>query len=135
MIELRDITLSYEDSAVMSNFSLTVEEGQLMLLAGPTGSGKSSLLGILNGLVPEFTGGNLSGSIQIAHHDRSQTNSAHWSTLVATVTQSPLDSFVADIVEDEIAFGMETHGFSPDAMRQRVEEVRSEEHTSELQSH
>lgn len=123
MIELCHVGLRYTEQTVIDDLTLRIDEGELVLLAGPTGSGKSSLLSIINGLAPEFTGGQLQGSVLIDGQAQHETSKSHWSRLVATVMQSPLDSFVADIVEDEIAFGMETHGFAPEAMRQRVEEV------------
>ncbi|MEN9711192.1 MAG: hypothetical protein RL441_1184 [Actinomycetota bacterium] len=123
MIQLNKITFNYSHTEVVHDFSLSIQEGELLLIAGPTGSGKSTILNVINGLVPEFTGGSLSGSVRIDGVDRATVSASEWSRLVATVTQSPIDGFVADVVEDEIAFGMETHGFSPDAMRQRVEEV------------
>lgn len=123
MIDLKDISLIYAEQPILHDLTLRIEEGELVLLAGPTGSGKSSLLSIINGLAPAFTGGHLAGSVTIDGHVQQQSDPSLWSRLVATVMQSPVDSFVADIVEDEIAFGMETHGYAPDAMRQRVEEV------------
>ncbi len=123
MIKLEGVGLTYSELPVLSDLSLRIEEGELVLLAGPTGSGKSSLLSIINGLAPQFTGGHLTGIVSIDGHHQHETDTSVWSRLVATVMQSPVDSFVADVVEDEIAFGMETHGFAPEAMRQRVEEV------------
>ncbi|MEY4322683.1 MAG: hypothetical protein RL410_464 [Actinomycetota bacterium] len=123
MIRINNVNFSYDESPVLDDLSVYIPEGEFVLIAGSTGSGKSSLLHVINGLIPEFTGGTLSGEIDIDGETRTKVGHLRWSQLVATVSQSPQDSFVADTVEDEIAFGMETHGFAPDVMRQRMEEV------------
>ena len=57
MLGLRDISFSYPgDTRVLDHVDLTLEEGELVLVAGRTGVGKSTLLGLFNGLVPSFTG-------------------------------------------------------------------------------
>ena len=123
MLNLQNISLSFTDKIVYKNLNLQIEEGQLVLIAGPTGCGKSSLLGVINGLIPHFTGGTLSGQICVNGVYAHETDGQEWSKIVATVSQNPDDTFVAQTVEDEIVFGMETHGFHISAMRQRLEEV------------
>ena len=60
MIELRNVTYSYPETShpVLQDLSLTIEEGEFLLVIGPSGSGKSTLLRCLNGLVPNFYGGD-----------------------------------------------------------------------------
>jgi energy-coupling factor transport system ATP-binding protein len=123
MIRFSNVSLWYDDTQVFSQLSFDLAEGELIVLAGPTGSGKSSLLHIINGLVPEFSGGRLSGHVFLDDVDRQYIDRVQRVSLIGSVQQSPLDGFVTDNVEDEIAFGLETIGMSNDAMRQRVEEV------------
>ena len=123
MIRFSNVSLNYADHVVFQQISFDLFEGELVVLAGPTGSGKSSLLHILSGLVPEFSGGRLSGHVFINGTARQELSREEQVGLIGTVQQSPLDGFVTDNVEDEIAFGLETNGMAPDAMRQRVEEV------------
>ena len=69
MIELRGIDFAYEPGAgtparrVLDSVDLVVEEGELVVVSGPTGVGKSTLLGIVTGLVPRFSGGRLEGDV------------------------------------------------------------------------
>lgn len=123
MIRIENITFNYQENIVHQNLNLEFSEGQLVLIVGPTGCGKSTLLGIINGLVPHFTGGTLKGRVSVNNVLSHEASAQEWSKLVATVSQNPDDTFVAQTVEDEIVFGMETHGFTASAMSQRLEEV------------
>ncbi|MEU4805577.1 ATP-binding cassette domain-containing protein [Actinosynnema sp. NPDC023587] len=125
MIELDHVSFWYHGQAepVLADVTLSIGEGELVLLAGRTGAGKSTLLGTLNGLVPHFTGGHLDGVVSIdgtTTHSRPPREFAH---LVGVVGQDPLAGFVTDTVEDELAYGMEQLGLPPQVMRRRVEET------------
>ena len=63
VIELRDIGFRYDELQVLGGVDLTLDEGELVLVSGRTGVGKSTLLGIVTGLVPRFTGGVLTGDV------------------------------------------------------------------------
>lgn len=94
-----------------------------MLLVGPSGVGKSTLLGAVSGLVPHFTGGTLRGRVMVDGRDTRTHKPRELADLVGTVGQDPLSHFVTDTVEDELAYGMESLGLAPDVMRRRVEET------------
>lgn len=68
MLTLRDLTFSYvnSDKPVLQRLNLSYRTGEFALVCGPTGSGKSTLFRALTGLVPHFSGGNLSGSISVS---------------------------------------------------------------------
>jgi energy-coupling factor transport system ATP-binding protein len=95
----------------------------LVLLVGPSGTGKSTLLGAVSGLVPHFTGGTLRGRVTVAGRDTRTHKPRELADAVGTVGQDPLAHFVTDTVEDELAYGMESLGVAPDVMRRRVEET------------
>ncbi len=94
-----------------------------MLVVGPTGSGKSTLLRTINGLVPHFSGGTLSGRVVVDGLDTAEHRPRDLATVVGLVEQNPSSTFVTDVVEDELAYGMETMGLDPTAIRRRVEET------------
>jgi energy-coupling factor transport system ATP-binding protein len=125
MIHLNHLTYTYPDSphAALTGVTLHVAEGEFVLVAGPSGAGKSTLLRCLNGLVPHFTGGRLSGSITVAGHDPIAEGPQVLSRLVGFVFQDPEAQFVVDRVEDEIAFALENAAIPPAEMRVRVEEA------------
>ncbi|MFE2203671.1 ABC transporter ATP-binding protein [Streptomyces rubiginosohelvolus] len=125
MIRFERVSVRYEgtERPTLSGVDLTVPEGELVLLVGPSGIGKSTLLGTVSGLVPHFTGGLLSGRVTVDGRDTRTHKPRELADLVGTVGQDPLAHFVTDTVEDELAYGMESLGLAPDVMRRRVEET------------
>ncbi|MEU6014423.1 ATP-binding cassette domain-containing protein [Streptomyces sp. NPDC047515] len=125
MIRFEHVSVQYEgtERPTLSGVDLTVPEGELVLLVGPSGVGKSTLLGAVSGLVPHFTGGTLSGRVTVDGRDTRTHKPRELADLVGTVGQDPLSHFVTDAVEDELAYGMESLGLAPDVMRRRVEET------------
>ncbi|TVL90006.1 ABC transporter ATP-binding protein [Streptomyces sp. SAJ15] len=125
MIRFEDVSVTYADAPVpaLQGVDLTVPEGELCLLVGPSGVGKSTLLGAVSGLVPHFTGGTLRGRVTVAGRDTRDHRPRELADVVGTVGQDPLAHFVTDTVEDELAYGMESLGLPADTMRRRVEET------------
>ena len=125
MILFSNVSLIYPSTTrtVFEDLSFSVSEGELVLVMGATGSGKSSLLRLVNGLVPHHTGGILAGDISVNGISTREVKPGALAHLVGIVGQNPLNGFVTDIVEEELAFGMETLNLPGDVMRKRVEEV------------
>ncbi|KOG16262.1 MULTISPECIES: ABC transporter ATP-binding protein [Streptomyces] len=125
MIRFDKVSVTYEDAAepTLRDVDLTVPEGELVLLVGPSGVGKSTLLGAVSGLVPHFTGGILTGRVTVDGRDTRTHPPRELADLVGTVGQDPSAHFVTDTVEDELAYGMESLGLPPAVMRRRVEET------------
>ncbi|MBA2948775.1 ABC transporter ATP-binding protein [Streptomyces himalayensis] len=125
MIRFEDVSVTYDGASAptVRGVELTVPEGELVLVVGPSGVGKSTLLGAVSGLVPHFTGGTLRGSVTVAGRDTRTHKPRELADVVGTVGQDPLSHFVTDTVEDELAYGMESLGLPPEVMRRRVEET------------
>ncbi|AJP01799.1 cobalt ABC transporter ATP-binding protein [Streptomyces cyaneogriseus subsp. noncyanogenus] len=125
MIRFEDVRVTYDgaDGPTVRDVDFTVPEGELVLLAGPSGVGKSTVLGAVSGLVPHFTGGTLGGRVTVAGRDTRTHKPRDLADVVGTVGQDPLAHFVTDTVEEELAYGMESLGLPPQAMRRRVEET------------
>ncbi|MFI6284579.1 ABC transporter ATP-binding protein [Streptomyces sp. NPDC051018] len=125
MIIFDRVTVQYDDEAepVLRDVELTVEEGELCLVVGHTGTGKSTLLGTVNGLVPHFTGGTLHGRVVVDGRDTATHPPRELADVVGVVGQDPLDGFVTDTVEEELAYAMEQLAVPAAVMRKRVEET------------
>ncbi|MBC2876210.1 MULTISPECIES: ABC transporter ATP-binding protein [Streptomyces] len=125
MITFDDVTVTYTgaDRPTLRDVRLHLPEGELCLVTGRTGVGKSTLLGAVNGLVPHFTGGHLSGEVTVAGVSTREAPPQELAHLVGVVGQDPLAGFVTDTVEEELAYGMEQLGTPADVMRKRVEET------------
>jgi len=125
MISFEHLTYRYPGGSapILRDLSFEIQEGEFLLLIGPSGAGKSTLLRCLNGLVPHFYGGTISGQVRVAGRNPLLLGPQGMADLVGFVLQDPEAQFVVDQVEDELAFALENHGLEPIVMRKRVEEV------------
>jgi energy-coupling factor transport system ATP-binding protein len=124
LIRIEGLTFCYSDALqpALKDISLTITDGEFVLLTGPSGGGKSSLCRSLNGLIPHFYGGNISGRVVVAGQDTLTSSTKEMATRVGFVFQDPENQLVSMDVEREIAFGLENLGFSRDLIAKRLEE-------------
>lgn len=115
LIEVDDLTFQYRRASTpaLSNLTLRVEPGEVLLVAGPSGCGKSTLIRAINGLVPHSYRGALSGSVRVAGRSTTETRLRELATLVGTVLQDPRKQLVASTVRGELAFGPENLAVAP----------------------
>jgi energy-coupling factor transport system ATP-binding protein len=125
MIRFDQVSITYPNAIAptLRDVDLSIDEGELCLVVGQTGVGKSTLLGAINGLVPHFTGGTLSGRVTVDGRDTSTHPPRELADLIGVVGQDPLAGFVTDTVEEELAYAMEQLAIKPEVMRKRVEET------------
>ncbi|HEY6537467.1 MAG TPA: ATP-binding cassette domain-containing protein [Candidatus Dormibacteraeota bacterium] len=110
------------DGLALSGLSLELGSG-LTLLGGVSGSGKTTFLRSLNGLVPHFHGGQATGRAWILGHDLRTATTRRLAREVAMVFQEPESQFVLDRVRREVAFGPENLGLPPSTIADRVDEA------------
>ena len=106
----------------LNDVTLQIEDG-LTVIVGPSGGGKSTLLRVLNGLVPHFHGGRIAGSIEVDGMHVITTPTRRLARTVGFVFQDPELQTVYDVVDREVAFGLENIAMSPPEMAGRVEEA------------
>jgi energy-coupling factor transport system ATP-binding protein len=125
VLELDRVTYRYPDGAApaLLDVSLEVAPGELVVLAGPSGSGKSSLLRIASGLVPHFHGGEFSGRAWVAGLEVREHGPGELAGAVGTLFQDPEAQVVMGTVRAELAFPLENRGQPPASVARGVEEV------------
>ncbi|HVV37291.1 MAG TPA: ATP-binding cassette domain-containing protein [Acidimicrobiales bacterium] len=125
MITFDHVTFTYSDAdaPALRDVTFEIAEGELCVVIGRTGVGKSTLLGAINGLVPHFTGGALGGEVTVNGRSTRSAMPRDLADVVGYVGQDPLSGFVTDTVEEELAYVMEQLGVAPATMRKRVEET------------
>src|SRR6202171_6452976 len=108
--------------AALQDVILQIEDG-LTVIAGPSGGGKSTLLRVLNGLVPHFHGGRIAGSAEVEGFNVTETSTRRLARTVAFVFQDPELQTVYDVVDREVAFGLENIAMLRREMADRVEKA------------
>ncbi len=116
------LTYSYPGASrpALDAVSLTVEQGELIVVLGPSSSGKSTLLRALAGLVPHFYGGRFAGSVEVGGRDTRRTRPAELAGTVACLFQDPESQVVMGRVLGEVAFGLENLGVPPSEIAPRA---------------
>ena len=111
------------EAPALADVSFEVTEGEFSLLAGPSAGGKSTLLRLFNGLVPQFHGGRLAGHVEVAGFEPARTPARRMALIAGMVFQEPEAQAVAETVEEEVAFGMEQQGLARTEMLRRMDHV------------
>ena len=91
-----------------------------MIVVGLSGSGKSTLCRALNGLIPHFYGGSVSGTVTVDGRDTRTSSTAQLANTIGMVFQDPENQLVMTNVENEMAFGMENLALDKKEMKERV---------------
>lgn len=97
--------------------------GSIAVITGPTGSGKSTILRGIAGLLSHVDGGEISGTVRVAGTDRATTPPRDTARLIGVVLQNPRAAFASTRVRDEIGLALELRGVASDAAKARVLEV------------
>ncbi|MCD6561009.1 MAG: ABC transporter ATP-binding protein, partial [Deltaproteobacteria bacterium] len=123
MIKIKNLGFTYQgrDEPTLKNLNLHVEAGEFILVAGPTGCGKTTLLRTLNGLIPHETAGIMKGSVFVAGKDTKKSPMAELTRKVGLVFQNPDDQIFSTRVEDEVAFGPENLCFQQKEIEKSID--------------
>ena len=123
-IELKNVNFSYDGKTqILGNVNLTLSYGEVSLIAGHSGEGKSTLLYIISGIIPNITDGILSGEVLINGEDIKGKRLGEVCRKVGVVLQNADEQIIQKTVEDEIAFGCENLAFSPEKISKQIDTV------------
>ncbi len=124
-VEFKNVTFTYEGAKqpALKEVNLTVSQGEIILITGPAGSGKTTLCSCINGLVPHFHEGELSGDVLVRKYNTINSRVGGLASIVGMVFQDPESQLVTNSVIDEVAFGPENLGVPREEINQRVLEA------------
>lgn len=136
-VKLEKLTYSYphSDSQALSDVNLELEKGEFVLLAGPSGCGKSTLVRCLNRLVPEISGGSLSGRVLLRGKDLKHEKIHRLALEVGMVFQNPETQLFCLTVAEDVSFGPENLGLPRIEVLSRVEKALKAVRLEKLREH
>lgn len=134
MIEIKNVNFRYKgtDEGGLHDLSLTIRDGETVLLCGASGYGKTTVGRLINGLIPHYYKGELTGSVTVNGRDIAKTELYDLAGVVGTVFQNPRSQFFAIDTDGEITFGAENIGLPPDVIVSRKNAAANEMHIERL---
>ena len=149
MIELKNVTFEYSagdgiekgaaggidekiSNGSLRGINLSVAEGEFVLLTGGSGCGKTTILRLINGLIPNFFEGRLEGSVTVDGFDVSHAELYDTAKSVSTVFQNPRSQFFNVDTTSELAFACENQGMDENEILRRIESTVRELHLEPL---
>lgn len=123
-IELKNVSFSYDGkNQILDSVNAAMSYGEVNLIAGHSGEGKSTLLYIISGIIPNITYGKLSGEVLVGGEDIKGKRLGEICRKVGVVLQNADEQIIQKTVEDEIAFGCENLAFSVEKIRGQIDTV------------
>lgn len=122
---VENLSFRYRDrqGAAIHNISFSAEKGELLLLAGASGCGKTTLVRAINGLIPRSYKGELTGQVLLNGQDNAGMPLSRISQMVGTVLQDPERQILGTKVINEVAFGLENMGLPRAEILQRAQDA------------
>ena len=128
MIEIKKVSFQHENAEKPSlkNVSLTIAEGECVLLCGESGSGKTTVTRLINGLIPHFYEGKMEGCAMVNGLNVTEAELYDTARIVGSVFQNPRSQFFCVDTTSELAFGCENMGMPEGEILSRVDEAAKE---------
>lgn len=112
-IELINVSFRYEgyENEILHNVNFSVDYGEVALLSGFSGEGKSTVLSLISGIIPNVTPGETTGEVLIDGENIKDKKLGEVCRKVGIVLQNADSQIIHSVVEDELAFGCENFAF------------------------
>ena len=109
IVKIENVSFKYKGSneGLLDNVSLSIKRGETVLLTGELGSGKTTIIRLINGLIPHYYQGDISGKVNVDKFDIEKTELWELAGTVGTVFQNPRSQFFSIDTDGEIVFGPE----------------------------
>ena len=123
---MEDVSFAYENNDSgrnLTDINLSVDEGEVILLCGESGCGKTTITRFLNGLVPNFFNGNREGNVYLKNESISEMPIYEISRHMGSVFQNPKTQFFNVDTTSELVFGCENLSMSVDEIKKRLDSV------------
>ncbi len=122
---LEDVSFRYRDrkGTAINHISFEAHPGEILLIAGASGCGKTTLVRAVNGLIPRSYKGELRGRVLVFGEDTSGWKLSQISQSVGTVLQDPERQILGTKVLHEVAFGLENLNLPREEIYERVDEA------------
>ncbi len=123
IVEVKNLSYTYPNASkpALEDISLSIDAGEFVLLTGPSGCGKTTFCRALNGLIPKFYNGTLTGSVHIAGLDVAEHSTMELARHIGLIFQNPDNQIFALTVEKDIAFGLENLGIAKAEMKKEID--------------
>ena len=134
IINIDHVSFCYKGASkgLLNDVSLKIRKGETVLLCGASGSGKTTIIRLVNGLIPHYYSGDLQGDVTVAGRDIRNTELYDLAGVVGTVFQNPRSQFFSIDTDGEIVFGPENIGLPPEEIKKRFADVKDEMQLQEL---
>lgn len=125
IVKIENVSFKYKGSneGLLDNVSLSIKRGETVLLTGESGSGKTTIIRLINGLIPHYYQGDISGKVTVDKFDIEKTELWELAGTVGTVFQNPRSQFFSIDTDGEIVFGPENIGLKRDEILKRKNQV------------
>lgn len=120
MINVNNVSFSYNDDSGLENIDLNIKKGEVILLCGESGCGKTTLTRLLNGLIPNFFNGKKQGEVYLNDDLISEMPVYEISRYIGSVFQNPKTQFFNVDTTSEIVFGCENLGIDESEIKNRL---------------
>ena len=135
MIEIKKVSFKYsggEMAGILHDIDITIPDGQTVLICGQSGCGKTTITRLINGLIPNYFEGELSGEVLIDGKNIVDQPIYETAKYAGSVFQNPRTQFFTVDSTGELAFGAENFGLSADEITRRIKKTEHEFGLEEL---